>query len=567
MGENGRRNRVGNEMPQRVNQAAEAMNNPSSFQQKDWTGRQQGYVPQQPRQYYAAQNPYPQGMAPESTPYRGTVPPQKTNHEKTPHGKGLSVFGIIRIIAVLAIVAALIFYGISWMKTKQIDDVVIPYNNIYCQGVYVDGIHLGGMTPEQAYNSVTSQINQRNSAWNVQLVYQDNVLATITAADLGINVDVTGILNEAWLQGHTGSNPQRLSAMEELVNTPWNGYSIQPTGNMYVIDNLLEQIKAYVETPAEDAYLVEFNTDYSYPFIFSPEREGKMLNVEPLRNQLYNMASTMTAGTVEIVPEPIAPVVTQAELQKHYTLRSTATTKIATSSEEDRNNNIRRALSLVNGTIINPGKQFSFNTVVGERSYANGFYDAVEYVYGEHVMGIGGGVCQASTTVYQAAVCAGMKIVKRSAHSDAVGYADYGMDATVYYSANRKIDLVFENNTDSQIFLTACVMPDPQHSKRLITRVCVYGESLENRSYGMTTEVVEELPPPETKYVRDKNQKYVIYTDQEHKTQEAQIGYVVNSYRVEYTDGVETDRVLLYKDTFEPKQETIYVGTTERSSS
>ena len=186
------------------------------------------------------------------------------------------------------------------------------------------------------------------------------------------------------------------------------------------------------------------------------------------------------------------------------TLRATAQTPISTSSTTERTNNIRRSFQLISGTIVKAGEKFSFNGVVGERTEKNGFYPAIEYAYGESVMGIGGGVCQASTTVYQAAVAAGMEIVTREPHSDAVSYASYGEDATVYWSNGRKIDLVFKNNTEHDIYMVAAVEADSSNSKRLVATVSIYGEDLGNIRYELQSKTVEVIPvPTEPKYIEE----------------------------------------------------------------
>ena len=203
--------------------------------------------------------------------------------------------------------------------------------------------------------------------------------------------------------------------------------------------------------------------------------------------------------------------------------------------------------------------------MVGQRTEANGFYPAIEYAYGEHVMGIGGGVCQASTTVYQAAVCAGLQIVKREPHSDSVNYTEYGKDATVYWVGKRKIDLVFKNNTEDPIYMVAAVQKDPSNKRRLIAKVMMYGEDMGDIRYEIECKTVQELDPPEKPvYVKDKDATYVTYTDQEKSVSKAKPGYVVESYRVKYEGNVETERQLLYVDTYEPKAERIYVGVKRR---
>ena len=261
------------------------------------------------------------------------------------------------------------------------------------------------------------------------------------------------------------------------------------------------------------------------------------------------MASTMESGAINLEPERLIPETSKADLMKHYKLRADVYTPIDKHSSESRNKNIKRAFELINGYTLEPGKTFSFNKVVGERTEARGFYEATEYVYDEHVKGIGGGVCQASTTLYQAAVLSGLQILKREPHSDSVSYTEYGKDATVYwFKGGRKIDFTFKNNTDSNIYIVAFVQPDPGNKTRQIARVIMYGDDMGDIRYEFETIEVETLPcllPP----------KYVANKDEVAKAKE---GHVVESYRVEYTNNVETGRVLLDRDTYEPKPEKIY---------
>jgi vancomycin resistance protein YoaR len=255
----------------------------------------------------------------------------------------------------------------------------------------------------------------------------------------------------------------------------------------------------------------------------------------------------MTSGTVELVPEEIQPQQTVAELEKHYALRASATTPIDKHSTEDRNNNIRRCFQLISGTVLQPGKTFSFNKTVGERTIANGFFPAIEYINDEHVEGIGGGACQASTTVYQAAVCAGMQIISRRPHSDSVSYAEYGKDATVYMGG-KQIDMVFKNTTEEPIYITAEVLNDPSNKNRLMAKVSIYGADTGNEKYTLETETVEVLP----------SILEPVYVSEKESAANAKDGCIVNSYRVTYTDGVMTNRELLFKDTYNPKPAKIY---------
>ncbi len=486
-------------------------------------------------------------------------PPQKKKKKKN------WVAVILSLLAVAALGTGGTLAALSYSKTRQLNDKVEPYNQLFVPGVYVDGIHLGGMTPEQALNSVESQIRQRNDAWRVQLTYQNTVLAEINADMLGMSVDIGEIMNNAWLQGHTGDYEQRAEAMDMLAETPYQAYTAIPSGDTSVITSLLANIKSRIDTPAVDAALVSIDATQPYPFIFSEESTGLSLDVDPIVTELYRMVATLKSGNVEIQPQVIEPRVTVNDLRKHYMLRSSVYTPISTSSTPERNDNIRKAFEKINGYVLDPGQKFSFNSVVGERSEENGFLPAEEYAYGEHVMGIGGGVCQASTTLYQAAVCAGMDILERRPHSDAVNYTEYGKDATVYWMYKRKVDFVFRNSSDEPLYIFAAVQTDPSNKRRLIARVSMYGQDMGDVWYQLESETVEEIPPPENpEYVKDKQATYVTYTDQQKSVSKAKPGYVVQSYRLEYSGNVLTERKPLYKDTYEPKAEKVYVGVTRR---
>ena len=499
---------------------------------------------------YPAQGYYQQTSVPETG---GGEPPRRRGSKRW----------IAAVIAVL-LLAAGGYGGYRYMQYAAVAKAVQAYDNVFCQGVYVDGIHLGGMTPDEAISAVQAKAQERNSAWKVRLIFSGQLVTEITAEQLGMTVDIMDVMNQAWSQGHVGDIYQRQAAMEMLAETPFEAYTAMPSGDTSVIDGILQDIKNNVYRAPQDAQLLTFDPSLSYPFTFQQEVSGRYLDTEPLKERLYQMVSTMESGDVEIIPQPIEPSVTVEDLKANLTLRATAQTPISTSSTTERTNNIRRSFQLISGTILEPGEKFSFNGVVGERTEKNGFYPAIEYAYGESVMGIGGGVCQASTTVYQAAVTAGMEIVTREPHSDAVSYASYGEDATVYWSNGRKIDLVFKNNTENNIYIVAGVESDSSNSKRLVATVSIYGQDLGNIRYELQSKTVETIPvPTEPKYIEDKNQSYVTYTDEEYEVKGKE-GYVVESYRVTYENETVISRELLYTDTYKAKQPKIYVGTQTR---
>lgn len=122
----------------------------------------------------------------------------------------------------------------------------------------------------------------------------------------------------------------------------------------------------------------------------------------------------------------------------------------------DRSNNIRLATGKIDGLVLLPGERFSFNQTVGQRTVKGGFREAPVFVNGRHETGIGGGICQVSTTLYNASLFANLKIVERTNHSLPVPYVPVGRDATVNWGAQ---DLVLENNMETPIVLAAEYKP------------------------------------------------------------------------------------------------------------
>ena len=579
-----RRKDNGSQIPQRVENAAQNMTGHTV------SGPRRGYIPQDPGRMQADQGGWQQAGVPQQGPqgyYYNSQPPQPPYYagqsqmtgsqrgfimQNTQMGKPSgqkkhrSAFAVIALIVLLAALGTGGYFAVSHqLRAKMISDKVDPYNQLFCPGVYVDGIHLGGMTPEQALNSVQSQIQQRHDEWKVQLYFNGTQITEINADMLAFSVDPRDVLYQAWQQGHTGDQEQRYEDMLRLEEEPYRANTAKPEGNTGAIDERLAQIKAAIDMPAVNAEMTRFDPSLAYPFEITDEVYGRVLNTEPIKERLYQMAATMESGSVELVPDRIEPEVRKDDLQKKYMLRAYATTPIDRHSTEDRNNNIRHAFEYLNGYKLEADRTFSFNGVVGERSAERGWFPATEYVYGEHVEGYGGGVCQASTTLYQAAVCAGLKILKREPHSDKVSYTDLGKDATVYWYGKRRIDLSFKNNTGGDIYIVAAVKTDPGNKKRLIATVAIYGLDMGDVRYELESEIVDTIPAPFTPvYKKDTNGTYVTYKDQQESVSKAKEGYKVKSYLVQYTAGTMTDRKLLYTDEYQAKAEVIYVGVKDR---
>ena len=131
-------------------------------------------------------------------------------------------------------------------------------------------------------------------------------------------------------------------------------------------------------------------------------------------------------------------------------------------ASSNRINNINIACSKVSGSVLMPGEEFSFNKLVGKRSKSAGFLEAPVLVSGEKETGIGGGICQVSSTIHMAVVHAGLKVSERHSHSKKVSYAPYGLDAAVVYGEK---DFKFINNTAETLYIYVWVADNKIFSK------------------------------------------------------------------------------------------------------
>ena len=223
----------------------------------------------------------------------------------------------------------------------------------------------------------------------------------------------------------------------------------------------------------------------------------------------------------------------------------TFTTSYKTSSSS-RSANIARGAELIDGTILYPGDTFSAYEAVSPFTSANGYYMAGSYLNGETVDSMGGGICQVSTTLYNAVIRAELEIVERSGHSMPVSYVDPADDAAI---AGTYKDLKFTNNLDTPIYIEAYT------SNKTVT-FSIYGEETRpaNRTLKFTSTTVSTTPAP-TQIVADAGQPigYIVVKN-------GRTGLVAELYKHVYVDGVEQDVIRENKTTYQMFPRTITVG-------
>lgn len=210
---------------------------------------------------------------------------------------------------------------------------------------------------------------------------------------------------------------------------------------------------------------------------------------------------------------------------------------------KDRNTNLKIAASKIDGTILLPGEEFSYNKIVGARSIEAGYKEAKIYQNGQVIDGLGGGICQISSTLYNAAICANLDITERFNHQFITSYVKPGRDATVAYGSK---DLKFKNNRTYPIRIDIYV-------NNGLATVNIYGiKEKDEKEIIIDVETVSTIPY-ETKYIKDSS----LSSGEEKLKQRGADGVIVNSYKITKENGNIVSKELLSKDTYKPLERII----------
>lgn len=418
----------------------------------------------------------------------------------------LGVLGIFGILVFIAIIVLIITFSIFTVYNANNDNIA--------SGIYIKNVDVSNLSKDEAKEKISSYINE-NLPENIALKHNDYE-TSIPLSSLNLSFDIDSAVDSAYSIGknenilknsfqaiktmftHTNIEPSYSIDLEQLETSlkdissklpdtvKESGYYIEgknliitpgSEGNIVNVSQMVSYIKnglanltlkdrvldiaTIVEKPSEininkiyeeiykepvDAYYTQdpyavFPSENGMDFAISLDEAKAMLEeqkdeyVIPLKI-LYPNVTTNMIGT-EAFPD----------------LLSTYSTKYST-RDKDRTTNLQLAANKINGTVLMPGEVFSYNQVVGERTIAAGYKEAPIYVSGEVVDGLGGGICQITSTLYNAVLYANLEIVSRSNHQFVPSYVTASRDATVVYGA---IDFKFKNTRDYPIKITCSV--------------------------------------------------------------------------------------------------------------
>ncbi len=372
---------------------------------------------------------------------------QKHRHKKVNgNQKPLVIAAAVVLIAVVAV------FGYHQVQKAKVRDLLVA-EGIY-QGITINGEDVAGLSEAEAIAKLHEKYKEEVVGQILTLQYgegeeeeeQKKQKWEIPFEDIGAGYDVEGAVKQAYLTGREGTEEERFAVGSELLK---NGMDIELVYGYdeELLDAKLTEVAEEFDQEAVDSTVVRKNGK----FIISDEQTGLAMDKQKTAENVARVMETQVSGKADIVAEVTEPKVT-AEDNSHVTDLIGTYYTTYTNSDKNRNNNLAVGCNYINGTVVAPGEVFSANANLGSQTAAGGYKDAGVYVNGKVEKGMAGGVCQVTSTLYNAAILAELDIVERSPHSMTVGYVPLGRDAAV---AGTYKDLKFRNNTEYPIMIEA----------------------------------------------------------------------------------------------------------------
>ena len=378
---------------------------------------------------------------------------------------------------------------------------ISKYDSKIYPEVWVEGINLSGMTKDEAKNTVIKKRNNIIAKKDITVKLDDKQYIVHTSK-LDMKHDYNTVIDKAYDIGRKENFFKNYFA---IISPDKQTFDVKYTYNYDIVDTLLKDIVKDNNKNAIDATI--FRND-SGQLIVTKDEYGRSVDSDSLKQAIKNKVNNIEKEQNLVIQQTlkkIEPKIKEKALKGINTQISSVTTNFG-SSNENRSENIRVSSNAINGKLLMPGDIFSFNDVVGARSIDRGYKTSKEIVGDKYVDGVGGGVCQVSTTLYNAILKANLASVERYPHSKKSSYIGAGLDATVAYEL---LDYRFKNTYSYPIYIESEVQ------NRNVT-FSVYSNSILNKK---TYDIVNEV-----------------------------VGNKVNVFRITYENGNQLSKTFLYAD-------------------
>lgn len=447
-------------------------------------------------------------------------------------------------VLITAVVSAVILAGGALgAGAVHINNTIKVYDNVIYSGVLIEDVDLSLKTKNEALKLIQQKYTNEVLKKKIN-IKGENKTYTIDYSKLSAKYNAEEAVNEAFNYG----KDKNLFEKYKLVKSPVNKkLELKFSSDNTAVKEFVAGIQKDIDKNPTDAAIKRSGSK----FVITQDKEGAKLDTEKLEKDIISKINGKLTGDVEIEApiESVQASVTGEQLSKINTRLSSFSTSF-TSSSSNRIRNISLATKSINGKVLMPGESFSFNGVVGERTAARGYKEAGVIVNNQYDSGIGGGICQVSTTLYNAIIRANINSVERSHHSLPSHYIGLGMDATVSYGS---LDYKFKNTLDYPVYIEGII------SGKTV-RFSVYSDkSLTKRTYDLVNEVYATIKP-NIKYVDDPN----MYKDETETVKKASTGYKVRVYKKIYENGKLVGREKVSDETYRKVDGIVKRGTKDR---
>ena len=412
------------------------------------------------------------------------------------------------------------------------------------KGIYADGIELSGLTTEEATQVIEDYVEQLKSIEITLLGAQEREII-VTAEDFGLSWGNPRLVEEAITLGTQGNVIQRYKELKDLEHEKYI-YPIELQFDVEAINNILAQ-----ECVKYDKQAVNYSLKRTKgTFSVVEGQTGYLLDVEASIDNIYDYMMEQWNREPDRIPLNIIveqPKGSEEELSVVTDVLGTFTTSYSNSGVA-RSANVENGCRLINGVTLYPGEEFSTIQLVTPFTAKNGYYMAASYINGKVVDSLGGGICQVSTTLYNAVLLAELQVKERYNHSMVVSYVDRSADAAIAESSGK--DFRFVNSTDYPIYIEGIC-----ENKQVI--INIYGKETRSagRSVRYESEILEEILPPADEITADAG-KPLGYIS----TESAHIGYKARLWKIVTENGVEVSREVVNNSKYKMSPRSAVVG-------
>lgn len=442
------------------------------------------------------------------------------------------------VLGIMFVLIAAYVYGACLMERPAPDKI--------CKGVYIESLDVSGMTREQAETAVSAYVAKLASRTLQVDVNGEMAESSLSAIDYTCSANE--YIEQALAQGKSGNPFLDYARIKEMENTPVV-YDLQFT---YSDKKLKKFVTGTCGSKCQKAKNSKIKMRGG-KLVYTEARDGITIKEEETINSIKTALEEQEDAEVVKVAAAVVreePVVTEEVTSRCKDKLGSFSTSFD-SGNISRTKNVTNAARLINGSIVNPGETFSVHDTISPLTEKNGYYEAASYSNGQVVDSVGGGVCQVSTTLYNAILYSELEIVERSPHSMLVSYVKPSMDAAI---AGDYKDFKFKNNTDVPIYIEGGVTGGTVYFR-------VYGEETRSssREIRFESETVETINPGADKVTYDKTQpeSYMVVTQEAHQGCRAILWKYV-------TENGKTEKIQVNSSTYQAEPRYVVRGAAKK---